>query len=338
MMTATKQRCQSNDPAHCRHHGTPATQSGISSFFGNMLPQSMKQEPVKTSFNPVETAQRAETASLQYTGEQPKWWKKFAETSAADPDLPSQPELLDVIDSPVGKLAVIWQPDDQEDRNILSSGLGIKACYYKSFKTGEEFGHVKILHKSDETFERSFKKDEYTPFRWKEENSSADYDLDDDPELNTAEQKNAFNRTLWKNIMRSKHFTFISDAGERLSASEITEEHAPDDKAVEKVIAKERQQIEKEMESRLGGYSTGGFVERSRVDERLSGKGYGTALYLYTARKLAEQGTIIRASGIQSQDALKLWSNFQKRYPKQVKTITYSYMGEEKTVPTLDFR
>lgn len=338
MTTVTKHRCRSDNPAQCRYHGTPAVKSGISGFFGSRLPQNMKTPTVTDSGTPTTIAARAETVPLKYSGPEPTWWKKFADESAAHPDLPSNPEILDVIDSPLGKLAVVWQQDDQEDRNIISSGLGIKACYYKSFKTGENVGHVKILHKSDETFKRSFKQDEYTPFRWKEENSSADYELDDDPALSTTAEKTAFNRTLWKNIMRSKHITFISDEGKRISASEITEEHAPDDKTVKKIVVKERKEIEREMESKLGGYSTGGFVERSKVDERLSGKGYGTALYLYTARKLAEQGTIIRASGIQSQDALKLWSNFEKRYPERVKTITYSYMGNEKTVPTLDFR
>jgi hypothetical protein len=340
MSTMTKHRCRSDNPAQCRYHGTPVpSATSISSFFGKNLPKNLQSKKVSTNETPVSITNRAETVALGYTGEQPKWWKKFAEESEAHPTIPSRPELLDVIDSPVGKLAVVWQPDDQEDRNIIYSGLGIKACYFKSFKTGEDLGHVKIQYKTDETFARSFKNDDYTLFRWKEESfPRREYGLEDAPETTELEDKKALNKTIWKNIVHNSRTDIITSNKERVYCSDVTEEHAPDDQTVKKIIAKERKKLEQEMADNLGNYSTGGFVERSRVDEKLSGKGYGTALYLYTARKLAEQNTVIRASGIQSQDAQNLWNRFSKKYPNRVKPVTFTYMGKEKTVPTLDFR
>jgi hypothetical protein len=80
------------------------------------------------------------------------------------------------------------------------------------------------------------------------------------------------------------------------------------------------------------------LVSQSRVSEELEGKGYGAALYVYTARKLAEHGQVLKGSNLQSPSAQKLWSKFKNRLPAHVGSQTYADNGKEYTVPVLDFR
>lgn len=59
-------------------------------------------------------------------------------------------------------------------------------------------------------------------------------------------------------------------------------------------------------------------VNSSYVNDDLRGKGYGSTLYVYTAKQLATTGRRLTNGNIQSPDAVDLWNNLKKHYPDKI--------------------
>jgi hypothetical protein len=352
MVTATKTRtvssqCNAKDKSKCRFHGhadtaTPVTtmQEKISALFKK---PSAEPKDVPAS----ELIDGALNSSLDWKGEKPDWWDSYTQELKNDPALSTTAELVDVVDSPVGPLAVIWQHESQaaNDRGIsLDSGYGVKVCYYKSMKTGENLGYVKMAYISKETLERSFGNDEFTPFRVRARygGSYINFEENDDftyGERNlTGEALLEKRRELWVAASKDQRKGLTDANGKYISYPNITKEHLPvDDAQVEKELKVFHKQYKKEMDEKARFFKVP-YVDFSRVEEPLKGKGYGTALYVYTARMLAKEGKVLRGSGIQSGDAQKAWAGFKKKFPNNVSTITRKYSGQTHTDPILDFR
>jgi len=80
------------------------------------------------------------------------------------------------------------------------------------------------------------------------------------------------------------------------------------------------------------------FVDYSRIHPPLKGQGYGTALYIYMARKLAQRNQALRGSSSQTPEARGTWERFKKHLPAQVKPLTLSRKGKSNDYFMLDFR
>lgn len=59
-------------------------------------------------------------------------------------------------------------------------------------------------------------------------------------------------------------------------------------------------------------------VNSSYVNDDLRGKGYGSTLYVYTAKQLATTPRRLVNGNIQSPDAVELWNNLKKYYPNNI--------------------
>lgn len=342
MSTVTvSSKCHAKDPSTCRFHGHALQNqaSALQDKINNLLASPVKKEPAILSSGVL--VSKALESNLNYDGPKPKWWKKYAKDLAADSELPTQAKLLDVIDSPVGPLAVVWQEESvsQKDRGVsLDSGMGVHVCYLKSMETGEDYGYVKMAYTNDATFERSFGSDEFTPWRYRERYGGTGY------QFRYGEGKNVIDpverrRIVWACAHRDFNVGIRKENGEYVSSYNVTEKDAPsDDTQFEAEVDKLMNQHVKPAMDDMRQYFATPFVDYSHVNDSLKGKGYGSALYVYTARVLGERGQVLRGSGIQSDDAQSAWGRFASKIPTHVSKMKLEYHDDVKEYPILDFR
>jgi hypothetical protein len=344
----TKSKCQAKDPAKCRYHTTRYNALAQPQPSKSLYDHYLATKDTAAGFTlPKNISSIAADSSLNYEGTQPKWWKGYQEKAAADEKLPAKAELIDVIDSPAGKLAVVWQNESHQkgDRGLtMDSGIGINVCYYKSFETGETLGYVKMAYMDDRTVKMSFGDDEFTPFRWEDRYSGSSYGFRYSPEMKTSkdrviskEEAIELRRKVWVAAIKASDMGIKTADGKYVASYNINESHLPDDKTVAKDLKKYAKEMQKTIDIKREYYKTP-YVDYSQVNDKLKGKGFGAALYVYTARKLGEQGKVLRGSGIQSDDAQSLWGKFAKRFPNNVSNIELESRSGKTISPILDFR
>lgn len=344
-------------PSKCKNPRCPAKlaqQAQIAAFFAH--PSQGAKAKVSAASKPVSPkaarSQRALKSSLTWDGSKPTWWDSYVAKAQAEPDVPCTPELLDVVDSPLGKLAVVWQHESFETNDVrttLDSGLGQNVCYYLSLESGERMGYLKLSHMDEQTFERTFGNDEFTPFRFKERYGGSSFGLDAAWEVTGQSSLNLSGeallerrRNLWFDVMRKGGGVRLGE--DYVPGYALTERHIPqDDERIEADLQQAAADYRLEMEQKLKN-TRDPYVEFSRMDDHpeLMGQGFGTALYIYAARRLGKDGKRLTASGVQSGDAKGLWENLRKNFPTRVKnarkTYGFDYRRRTSTSVTLDFR
>jgi len=333
-------KCRAKNPATCPFHGQQEVtaeswyQSYLASKQANLLPSS------------TEVVGSALKSELSYSGEKPKWWNKFTEQSINHPEVSSKPELLDVINSPIGQLAVVWQPKSQEenDSSAYTSGMNINVIYFKSVKTGDTLGYVKLTSVDQESSAAAFGEDEFTPFRWHNRFSGNHYagiessiqEENSDPSYQN-QDLSLRRKQVWVSSRNAFRLDATDSSGENIAHYNVTLDHAPDDATVMKDLKGLSVELKKKMNNHMQYFSTP-YVDYADLEEPLKGKGYGTALYVYASKRLAQNGQVLRGSGVQSEDAQALWERFGKKFPKNVSTVELDYEGRKQTAPILDFR
>jgi hypothetical protein len=294
---------------------------------------------------------RALNAKLGWQGEKPTWWAEFESTAQNHPDFPETPELLDVIDSPAGKVAVVWQNESQEARDkaaTLDTGIGLYMLYYKSVETGETLGYLRLTKVDDESLDRAFGTDEFMPFRFRENFGGHSYGLDYDEFHEGESNRNLsgqalldLRRKMWYRAMRAHGKGCTTESGEHIAYYALSERHTPaSDERIKQDLDELAASILPEIAQHRKAYQNP-TPDYSRLKEAgpLAGQGYGTAMYIYAARKLGESGRMLRASGAQSPDAKALWARFEKLMPERVKPIKVKHRGGSvDNSRALDFR
>lgn len=289
-------------------------------------------EPV---YYPKKFVDHALNSSLRWEGEKPSWWESYQD-EARNYVIPSEPELLDVIDTPAGKVAVIWDEVSNSARDkyvILENGMSISRLTFRTFDTNEKVAYITVAQMSDESYQRSFKNDFISPLRRKWAFSMG---RDSDPNETLEEEY----RRAWLVAHRLDRVSIQRD-GKQIASYELNEEHLPED----------MDQIKQDLQTFVDAYGPENqrcrdyyrtpYVDYSHVSNpNLKGMGIGATAYVYTARKLATQGKVLRGSSIQSDEAQAAWRNMKKNLPDNVGTITLvaPHTEEINVCPTLDFR
>lgn len=346
MSTKTSRPCRANNPKICPHHGTPVELNQatvLQSKIQAVLATQDKLSPkLLTSSQLIDNAG---TSPLVWEGEKPAWWDKYEEEANNHEFVPTQVELVDVIDSSQGKLAVIWNHESQRKMDLgvsLGSGYGTRICYFKSVETGKTMGYMVMAYMDKDTVARSFGNDEMTPYRWSsrydgtnygfehEEHAYGDRDLKGEALL---EQR----QKIWVRVASKLNRSFYDADGKYIPSYNLNASNMPDEATIAKDLKEFAAPIKKNMLAARNNFKIP-YVDYSNVDDSLMGKGYGTALYVYSARMLAKEDKALRGSGIQSDEAQKLWGRFKEKFPNNLKTINRSYKGNKSTSPILDFR
>jgi hypothetical protein len=322
-----------NGPATCRNHGTP----GVSA-------ESMYQSYLNDQ--PSGKVSQALTSELSWDGKVPRWWKKYTKDLANHSHLPTTAKILDVIDSPAGKLAVIWQEKSHEPTDvhvIHESGQNVSICYYKSVETGETLGYMKTSTVTDASLKDSYGDDEFTPFRFAGNYALRDLKSEEqfEPMVGvglTGEELKQKRREVWFKAasMPSNRIKVVYE-GEVIPSYKFTEKHIPDDTTIKKDLDSLSAKFSQQMDERKQWFKNP-YIDFSRVEEPLRGKGFGAALYIYTARELATRNQVLVGSSSQTDEAKSVWKRFENKIPSHVSKTSLIFEGETKEYRTLDFR
>lgn len=313
---------------------------------------------------------RALESNLEYTGPSPRWLSKLQKDfRSVFGDSESVPKILDVIDSPVGKLAVVYSyrsmrlgdSDIQDER-----GFTIRDTSFVDLKTGEEVGYVKASFVDEASCQRSWGNDEWSSLRHVDEYGGSQwgtYHYIDNPEatkgprkrggpsprikvdsIQAAETPEALleaHRQIWARSHANLYLTPISlkEKNNYIESRNLGSKDAP---ATVEEITKDLKVVRKEVDKTYKNFKKDfedPFVDYSKVDNRLKGTGAGSALYIYAARMLGKENKIFRGSGIQTDAAGDVWSRFSKNEKIPVSKMTKKW---SKSKPQdcfyLDFR
>lgn len=351
----SRKKCQAQDPSTCRYHGNPVS-AGALELYNKFL---AKQTVAPFADDKLSATEKAITSSLNWQGNPPAWFKKYADKASGKEVLSTNPEILEVIDSPLGKLAVVWEETSQFDEDVnnsLDSGYTVQTLQYRSFKTGEKLGFIKLSSMTDESFERSFGNDEFTEFRYAQRYHGVNYKFKEGQEgtnryiLGSRNLEGndllAKRRQIWlaaqsdtqlNNALTTSSTRVVGNNGFNIPSYEVNEKHIPSDEKVTEDLKVFRETLRKSVNNKRA-YFSAPYIDYSTINESLKGKGFGTAMYVFAARKLATQGKFLRGSGIQSAAAKAVWERFNKLFPNNVGSLTNNLDGKNFVNPTLDFR
>jgi hypothetical protein len=350
-LTKRSKTCQAKDPSTCRHHGHPVVshankavdlQNKINEALGSKI--TVPSEPLQSK-NPL--INQALNSDMDWKGEKPDWWETYKAESENDPDIPGTPKLLDVIDSPSGKLAVVWHDEATEDKAkslTLDSGYGSPACYYKSVETGEVVGYVRTAYIDEDTLKRSFGDDEFAVWRMRSRYGGTRYPFTRDDDTMMLGDRNlegeellAKRRQIWVAAHRDLEKSITRPDGSYAAYYNISVNDIPDDAQVAKDLKALSKKPRKEMQDKIKHFGVP-YIDYSSVDGNLKGQGFGTALYLYSARQLGKQGKTMRASGTQTDAAQAVWKRFKKAFPNNVSSTRRTMYNRTTVHPMFDFR
>jgi hypothetical protein len=269
---------------------------------------------------------------------EPEWWAGYVNESetAHKKQFQSTPELLDIIPSAKGDLAVVWQPMSQTDRDFgpLEAGHDMRVLYLINADTGEQEGYLKLSSVSNESFARAFGNDEFTPFRYRSKESGARYsylDLvsgdpyEDDEEDEPIDDIDELRRRVWKTAKLDFHHQEPKEL--------------PDDATIRSELKEFAKEIQPDMTQKKRYFKTP-FIDFSRVSDDLQGQGFGASMYVYAAKMLATQDLKLRSTfeRNQSPQARAMWSRFKEQMPERVGTMSLTRFYDKKNFQTLDFR
>lgn len=304
-----------------------------------------KDEPTPV-LTGAETIDQACHSSLSYDGPAPQWWDSYnayAESQATHPRIAAaQREIIDVLNTSEGKIAVVWEEHSSalnDQYSFADKGFRVQQLAYRSFETGEVMGYVKVTSITDEGIKAAYGDDEYTPFRYDSGYNGTSYYSAEKMEEKGASSDDVA-RAYWYDSAKSFGESVLDEEGERVPHYQMTMDHVPQDMTrVRADLATRSSALKKKMETTNAYYSQP-YVDFSRMTSSLQGKGFGTAAYVYTARKLAEQGHPLRASGLQSDSAKPLWERLEKNFPGKVKDVELTLPDGKETrkYQVFDFR
>lgn len=302
---------------------------------------------------------RAIEVDLTYTGRTPRWMSAAIKESKGT--FGSTPEIIDVIDSPEGKLAVVWEPHSlaKNDSNMPERGYVVTRIALRNMKSGEVRGYLKTTHVDDESVKIAFGEDGYESLRYMSDASGSNYgtyrwekngkknkhgrEMSDKVDLiqsaSTPEELIEAKRQIWSASHRAENLGIEVD-GEYKAPYNISDSDAPTD---EKQLDRDLKKIIRQTEKKVVEFKkTHGdpYIDYSSVERELKGTGIGSALYVYSARMHAKKNRSIRGSTLQSDSAQSVWARFAKNDKLPIKKIVrvMGRSGEKTETYVMDFR
>lgn len=334
MSTATiTGRCRAENPDLCRFHGNPNRKPEPETVAWFVQPPARPGKQPHSILTDVEPVAQALDAPARWEGETPAWWAGYQVQAEADNQTgePAVPELLDIINTPMGEVAVIWHKnslDDKDQYMLPENGMRVNQLIYYHPETGEKLGYLKATSASEESRKVAFGDDDLSLYRWAQSQNLL-YGRNTIPSQEewsamTDGQKVEARKGLWR-LVSSRFY--------------LEDEPPADDATLQEVLQKEVVPDLQEQKEQNDTYFALPFIDFSRVNPGLKGQGYGTAMYIYTARRLAEEGQVLRGAVVQSADALQTWTRLKARFPDNIAWLNLEQRsGDVTRHGVLDFR
>lgn len=295
-------------------------------------------------------AEFALTAPLGPLEEQPSWMGDY-HFRLQEELFGVRPEAIAIIESSIGPLAVVWEAATVDSNDLgsqVEQGYRIGRISYRTMAEGELVGRAKSARMDSDSLEAAYGSDEWRGFRYIEDQEnlygmeteypeardySPDQDADSFPRTRinppALESREDYVKLVDK---AQRHFRDFSEK----PVGTMNEVELKEELTRLQGLANER------LDSHGRGFATPSidYIELAHKD--LRGQGLGASLYIFLARKHAEQGLPLRASGLQSKEAKKSWARMaaDPNLPVRVGNNVYQKSGWSKVEAhyLLDFR
>jgi hypothetical protein len=309
---------------------------------------------------------QALTSDLNYTGKAPRWLSKLQKESQATYGPGGEPKIIDVIDSPVGPLAVVWsnQTLRKNDASIINErGFNIREISLVNMKDGENQGYLKAAFVDDDSCKRAWGDDDYSGIRYLDEYDGSNFGIKEyvDPPRDakgklkrdvefkkidilkaakTPDERLEAKKKIWAASGRALKFSVKDEQGEYVPYYNLNASHAP---KTEEELDEAMKPVQKTGNKKLEDFKKdfkNPYVDFARTNDAVQGQGLGSAMYIYTARMLGKENKILRGSGLQSESAKGAWEGLTKdaRLPVGKMTQYWSKSDAPSVCPVLDFR
>lgn len=287
---------------------------------------------------------RAMDSDLDYQGPKPLWWNEYVERAKNHEDerLNTTPELLDVIETGHGKVAVVWEPSSQDDNDRfpqLEKGMHVGITRFRSLDSQEDLGYLKSTWIDDESYKRAFGDDEFTAFRFHQAYSGKrGYPFSKHSKYADETDPVRLRGLTWLAANCNLKGGYETEDGKWRADYQRSEDDIPKD---DQKVKADLKKLSAEAESTLShnrSFFEHPFVDFSRVKNYAQGYGYGSSLYVYAAKRLAKEGKVLRGSSLQTEEAQNVWKKFPERVGKHYRTQKIKTSEGVKEYPVLDFR
>jgi len=302
--------------------------------------------------HPLSSAtETALTADLQPLDQQPAWiWEH---SSRLQQELFGvTPQVIATVDSPLGPLAVVWEEATVEPNDLVSEvedGYLISRISYRTMATGELVGYLKTTSMSEESVAKSFGNDEWRGLRYSRTRESF-YPMDREHvqgqrDYDPHQSAEDFERSRVeppKLDSKEKLVEFVGKAQSHFRSYSDTTPHFMDEPELRSELSRLQELANENLDHYRESFEEP-FIDYIKLDrEELRGQGLGASLYVFMARKQAERGLPLRASGLQTPEAETSWRTMaaDTRFPIRVANSLYRDRNNRKVSASffLDFR
>lgn len=266
---------------------------------------------------------RALSSPLTYSGPLPPGFQEKSDFEYET--FGTRPVVVDVMETPVGSAAVVWSKNSTDDSDITmwKRGFEINSISLMSMEDGRKLGYLKVQVVTEEKCKQAFGDDEWSAFRYKENFGGGLLvkSWDEKPEVGKTTDPTELleaKQRLWHNC-RTFHGRDLPPSKVKMKSWSYSEDDAPEGDLLEEELASMREVFGKQYQEFKRTRATP-FVDFSRLETEVKGKGLGPALYVYTSRCLAKfEGNPLSSSGLQSEEAQGLWRKLQSNPALPVK-------------------
>jgi len=291
------------------------------------------------------------SADLQPLDQQPAWiWEQ---TSRLQQELFGvTPQVIATVESPLGPLAVVWEEATVEPNDLVSEvedGYLISRISYRTMSSGELVGYLKTTSMSEDSVAKSFGDDEWRGLRYSRTRESF-YPMDrehvkGDRNYDLRQGAEDFKRSRVEPPAldsREKLAEFVSKAQSHFRSYGDSSPAFMDEDQLRVELTRLQDMANENLDHYRESFEEP-FIDYIKLDrEELRGQGLGASLYVFMARKQAERGLPLRASGLQTPEAEKSWSRMaaDTRFPIRVGNFLYRDRNHRKVSASyfLDFR
>lgn len=275
-------------------------------------------------FRPHSVTDHAIASTLVYEKEIPDWFKEDTDEAKRQYELfGTTSELLDVFTTESErKIAVIFEPWSVREQDIASEverGFQISRTVYKDYKTGETLGYLNTSNITQASLNRSYGIDGWEGMRYVAETYSfhgleVKYgERKDKVKTSFTEyypspllEENTDESHEYKVKFIEKYEAYVISSGD-YSRGRSKDLKLKTHEELNQIIENCKTHSNEKMQEKVGHFKDQPFVDFSRLGDELKGTGLASSLYIYSAKRLAQDGYSLRGSGIQSDDAKTLW-------------------------------
>lgn len=262
----------------------------------------IKREPLLSSFSTTQ----ALNSSLRYNGVIPEWFKGLEKTTQEI--FNESPILMDVIETNIGSLAVVWEEHSTSDLNVslqFESGLQIPCVRYVNVLTGETEAFIQSIYMDNESIRKCWGDNEWTSVCFAQKTLNVDLGMF---EVKSCTESHGYICSPFNNDSLNDDVSVKQKIWEKCNETfNLNLGDAPNNN---EKLNDGMKMIQEFADEKLELYCESfkyPKVSYVFLNQALHGQGLSESLYVYMARKLSEKNLPLLASENQNYNIDDTW-------------------------------